>query len=91
MEADEQSLVWAFMPERRIRRGIIVERGMVESEHRGCDIIPALKRTNMSLPTELGFTGATNYTDAAPPALPEGLSGFERLQLDQASGSAGSR
>jgi hypothetical protein len=42
MEADEQSLDWAFVPERRSR-----------------DIIPGLKRTNMSLRTELGFTVGT--------------------------------
>jgi hypothetical protein len=54
------------MPERR-RRGIFVERGMMESEHRRCDIISGLKRTNVSLHTELGFTDAPNYTDAASP------------------------
>ena len=57
MEADEQSLVWAFMPERRIRRGIIVEREMLEAEHRRCDIIPGLNRTNLSLHAELGLVG----------------------------------
>jgi hypothetical protein len=31
------------------------------------------KRTKMSLPTELGFTGAPNYTDAAPTALSKRL------------------
>lgn len=41
----------------------------MESEHRRCDIIPHLKRTHMSLFTELGFTGAPIYTDAVPTAL----------------------
>ena len=65
------------------------ERGMMESEHHRCDIIPGLKRTDMSLPTELGLTGAHDYKDTAPTALPEGLGGFQPLQLDQAPGSAG--
>jgi hypothetical protein len=56
MGADEQSLDWAFMPERR-RRGIIVEREMLEAEHRRCDIIPGLNRTNLSLHAELGLVG----------------------------------
>jgi hypothetical protein len=82
----EQCLDRAFIPERR--RGIFVERGTMESERRSCDIIPGLKRTNMSLHTELDFTSAPDYIDAAPTALPEGLGGFEPPQLDQASGSA---
>jgi hypothetical protein len=40
MEADEQSLDWLLMPERR-RRAVFVERGMMESERRRCDIILA--------------------------------------------------
>jgi hypothetical protein len=71
MGADEQSLDYAFTAERRIRRGIFVERRMMESEHRRCDIIPGLKRTNMSLHTEPGFTVAPDCTDAAPAVLPE--------------------
>jgi hypothetical protein len=74
MGADEQSLDWAFMPERR-RRGIFVEHGMIKCERRRCGIIPGLKRTNMSLPTELGLKGSYDYKDAAPTALPEGLGG----------------
>ena len=42
----------------------------------------------MSLHTELDFTGVPDYIDAAPTALPEGLGGFEPLQLDQVSGPA---
>ena len=74
MGADEQSLDWAFMPERR-RRGIFVEHGMIKCERRRCGIIPGLKRTNMSLPTELGLKGSYDYKDATPTALPEGLGG----------------
>jgi hypothetical protein len=70
MGADEQSLDRAFVPERR-RRGIIVEREMMKSEHCRCDIIAGLKRTNMSLHTELRFAVGPNYTDAAPTVLPE--------------------
>jgi len=62
------------------------ERGTMESERRiRCDIIPGLKRTNMSLPTELGLKGTYDYKDAAPTALPEGLGGCEPLQLCQMS------
>ena len=43
----------------------------------------------MSLHTELGLTGAYNYKDAAPTALPGGLSGFQPFHLYHASGFAG--
>jgi hypothetical protein len=50
MGADEHSLDCALIPKRRIRRGIVVERGLMEPERRiRCDIIPAWKKANMSL------------------------------------------
>jgi hypothetical protein len=39
MGADDQSLDWALIPQRR-GRGIFVERKMMKSERRRCDIIP---------------------------------------------------
>ena len=57
MGADEQSLDWAFIAERRKCR-VFVQRGMMGAEQRSCDIIPGLKRTNMLLRTELGLMGA---------------------------------
>ena len=62
-----------------------LEHGMIKFERRWCGIIPGLKRTNMSLPTELGLKGSYDYKDAAPMALPEGLGGCEPLQLCQMS------
>jgi hypothetical protein len=54
---DEQSSDWAFILERR-----------------RCDITrpQGLKRTNISLRTDLGFMGVPDYEDAAPAALREG-------------------
>jgi hypothetical protein len=58
----------------------------IRQSGRGRDIVPGLKRTNMSLHTELGFTSEPDYKDVAPMALPEGLGwsavGLTKTQAD---------
>ena len=51
--------------------------------------LPDLRLNNMSLRTELEFTGEPNYKDAAPTALPKKRGGYGRFHLHQAVGFAG--